>query len=26
VLILLFGVGNALVHILSSFDVLPVYK
>ena len=26
VLILLFGVGNALVHVLSSFDLLPVYK
>ncbi|EJP3173534.1 tryptophan permease [Salmonella enterica] len=26
VLILLFGVGNALVHILSSFNLLPVYQ
>lgn len=26
VLILVFGVGNALVHILSSFNVLPVYQ
>ena len=25
-LILVFGVGNALVHILSSFNVLPVYQ
>lgn len=25
-LILIFGVGNALVHILSSFNLLPVYK
>ena len=25
-LILLFGVGNAIVHILSSFNVLPVYQ
>ncbi|WP_024561922.1 tryptophan permease [Franconibacter helveticus 513] len=26
VLILLFGVGNALVHLLSSFNLLPVYQ
>lgn len=25
ILVLLFGAGNALVHILSSFDLLPVY-
>ncbi|PTF38512.1 tryptophan permease, partial [Staphylococcus epidermidis] len=25
-LILVFGVGNALVHILSSFNLLPVYQ
>ena len=25
-LILVFGVGNALVHVLSSFDLLPVYR
>ncbi|WP_438860956.1 hypothetical protein, partial [Escherichia coli] len=24
--ILVFGVGNALVHILSSFNLLPVYQ
>ncbi|MCI6423798.1 MAG: hypothetical protein PUI33_18515, partial [Escherichia coli] len=23
---LVFGVGNALVHILSSFNLLPVYQ
>lgn len=26
VLILLFGLGNAVVHVLSSFDLLPVYQ
>lgn len=26
VLILLFGAGNALVHVLSSFNLLPVYQ
>ncbi len=26
ILILVFGVGNAVVHILSTFDLLPVYK
>ena len=26
VLILVFGVGNALVHVLSSFNLLPVYQ
>jgi tryptophan-specific transport protein len=25
-LILIFGVGNALVHVLSSFNLLPVYQ
>ena len=25
-LILVFGVGNALVHVLSSFELLPVYR
>ncbi|WP_249823416.1 hypothetical protein, partial [Escherichia coli] len=25
-LILVFGVGNALFHILSSFNLLPVYQ
>ena len=25
-LILVFGVGNALVHVLSSFNLLPVYQ
>ncbi|MGJ8839364.1 tryptophan permease, partial [Salmonella enterica subsp. enterica serovar Kentucky] len=26
VLILVFGVGNAVIHILSSFNLLPVYQ
>ncbi|MCL6408707.1 tryptophan permease, partial [Dickeya dadantii] len=26
VLVLLFGVGTALIHILSSLDLLPVYR
>ncbi|TQI82235.1 tryptophan-specific transport protein [Serratia fonticola] len=26
ILILLFGVGNALIHILSSFNLMPVYR
>jgi tryptophan-specific transport protein len=26
VLILLFGLGNAVVHFLSSFNLLPVYQ
>lgn len=26
VLILIFGVGNAVVHLMSSFDLLPVWK
>jgi len=25
-LILVFGIGNALVHVLSSFNLLPVYQ
>ncbi|MEY5306465.1 tryptophan permease, partial [Salmonella enterica subsp. enterica serovar Corvallis] len=25
-LILVFGVGNAVIHILSSFNLLPVYQ
>ncbi|AFJ45550.1 tryptophan permease [Shimwellia blattae] len=26
ILVLIFGVGNALVHILSSFNLLPIYR
>jgi len=25
-LILIFGIGNAVVHVLSSFNLLPVYQ
>ncbi|MDU6454658.1 MAG: aromatic amino acid transport family protein, partial [Enterobacter hormaechei] len=25
-LILVFGIGNAVVHVLSSFNLLPVYQ